>query len=511
MCLKSQYPPSAPSIACVIPSDTHTSVVYHVLYMQRYIWWTLPALLVCLLAGTALWYTQQNIILRLPSGFYPKVMHIEPNESVRFINLSDFPTWPASGPHPTHTTYAEFDPQNSMPFGHSWTFMFDREGTYPFHDHNAPQLTGIIISGNGDYSQVTDYSICRELPDEAQQAACVEIYYRNITTHENFPRAQEIFYEITALYPGSCHTFAHDLGKNAYSAYLDGQMPDIGSEASSCGYGFWHGFTTAMQTDRGVDASKEFCSSLGGSTELLQNANRMNCYHGVGIGLIPDPPPEHLYGDFQALTAPALAFCDTVPIEGFYRERCETGIFHALTIYMMDELHGFTFTDDSLSHCAQQKPEHQEACFVTLVAAVPEQSGFKLKRTVEMLESSVPADLFDRIFLHAAIIFVEAEAPLEETGEFMETCTSLRDGLRPLCLKAVINKLFNNGIPGNEYVKAISFCTSKWIRPEEHFMCLKDVAAYANNAYATDKVSTVCQEIYARFDGVIEECASALR
>jgi hypothetical protein len=486
-------------------------LVYHVLYMQRYIWWTLLALTVCLLCSAALWYTQQNIVVRLSTGFYPKVIRVQPNESIRFINLTRLPSWPASGPHPTHTTYSEFDPQDGIPFGGSWTFTFTREGTYPFHDHNAPQMTGIVISGNSDYSEVIDYNTCTDLPDEAQQAACVEIYYRNITTKESFQRAREIFHEITALYPGSCHTFAHDLGKNAYSAYLDGQMPDIDSEASSCGYGFWHGFTTAMQSDRGLVASKEFCSSLGGSTETLQNANRMNCYHGVGIGLIPDPPPDHLYGDFQALVTPALTFCDTVPVEGFYRERCQTGIFHAMTIYMMDELYGLTFTDDSLSFCAQQRPEHQEACFMTLVAAVPEQSGFELARTVDILRGSVPADLFDRIFLHAAIIFVEAEAPLEETGRFMQTCTSLGDELRPLCLAAVINKLYNNGIPGSEYEKAFSFCSSKWVKEDEHFVCFKDVVAYANNYYAAEKVRIVCDEVYARIDVPIEECELAQR
>ena len=474
-------------------------LVYSIWHMKKYVWWFSIVAVFSILACSVLWFSlkeeQQHIVLRLPTGFFPNIVYIKKNESVRFINMTSVSFWPASGPHPTHTSYPEFDVKKEIAPLHSWVFTFDKSGTFTFHDHLAPEFTGIVISGPNDISRVDDQNTCTVL-SEQEQAGCIEIYFKNITDKKPFAQTLEIFTDISTRYPGSCHTFAHDLGKNAYIAYLEHTLPDnIGPEGSFCGYGFWHGFTTAMQAHSGLSATKEFCASLGGATNVQLRTNRMNCYHGIGIGLIPDPPPVNLWGVFQPLVDPALAFCDTIPEESSYRERCLTGVFHAMTVYMAQKIYGFVYDENSLAICSKQAVAYQKTCFNTLVAQLPEFTNFNLEQTVTILQKTVPPLQFLEIFGYAAVIFVNAEASIAEIGHFIEKCDTLSNDFRPICISAVINKLYNNGVPGIEYQKAVAFCSSSWMRDTEQTACFQEVISYSVRVYTSEKMAEVCNAL----------------
>ncbi|MBP9669581.1 MAG: hypothetical protein KBE09_04820 [Candidatus Pacebacteria bacterium] len=452
-------------------------------------------------------YTSNHIVLRLPHSFYPRIMRIASGDTVRFVNLTFQPMWPAAGPHPTHTTYPEFDARNEVAPGRSWRFTFSKEGTFAFHDHAAPALSGIVVVGPNDVSGVTDQETCTALPDPLQQAGCMEIYFRHIAHKEPFDTARTIFADIAVRYPNSCHTFAHDLGKNAYRATAADTLPSIDEEASSCGYGLWHGFTTALQAEHGIAASKDFCASLEGATEELMRANRRNCYHGIGIGLIPDPPAPEYWGKFQSLVDPALAYCDTIPGDTSYRDRCISGVFHAMNVYMEAKQYEFVFDENSLALCAQQKQEHQSTCFSTFSSAVPALAGFDLKRTVTLLRESVPPPLFPEIFKGAAVIFVDADASVETIGSFVSECGALSSDFRPWCIWATLNKLYNNGEPGSEYVKAISFCSSAGVRAHEKNACFKEVVSNAHDLYDTEKMRLVCASVSRAHGSMIPDCS----
>ncbi len=481
--------------------------------MKRLGWFIL--IIFCVFIALIFWYVQndieQHVILRLPSGFFPKVVQVDENESLRFINLTLRPIWPAAGPHPSHITYSDFDSLKGIAPLHTWVFTFLKKGTYTFHDHYAPEMNGIVVSGSNDISKVTDQTTCTILSDSLEQASCMEIYFRNVSSELPYDQARELFNDLSNSYQRSCHTFAHDLGKNAYTAHLESSLVDLGQETVSCGNGFWHGFTTAMQAHSGIEAAKEFCASLNGKTDALQDDNRMNCYHGIGIGLIPDPPPPHLWGEFQLLVDPAVAFCETVQGNPLYRERCMTGVFHAMTDYMLNELYGFAFDDDSIILCAEQVKIYQKDCFVTLIAALPASTDFDLTRTVSIIQKSTPPYLFSDIFFHAAILFVQAEAPIEEIGNFVESCGVQNDSLRLPCISAVINKLYNNGIPGIEYQKAVLFCSSAWIQTEEEIKCFQEVVSHAQSVYPPKKIVEVCNTIPKIYHPHIQECTTLLQ
>ncbi len=79
------------------------------------------------------------------TAFNPAQLEIKNGDVVIFKNESDKSFWPASGPHPTHTLYPEFDAKKAIAPGSSWQFKFTKVGIWPFHDHLTPSAFGKII------------------------------------------------------------------------------------------------------------------------------------------------------------------------------------------------------------------------------------------------------------------------------------------------------------------------------------------------------------------------------
>lgn len=87
------------------------------------------------------------------SGFSPKTLEINTGDTVTWTNMDSRSHWPASAVHPTHTIYPEpggcigsiFDACRGLSNGESYSFTFDEEGTWGYHDHLRSSLTGTII------------------------------------------------------------------------------------------------------------------------------------------------------------------------------------------------------------------------------------------------------------------------------------------------------------------------------------------------------------------------------
>lgn len=78
------------------------------------------------------------------AGFEPDSVTIKQGETVTWVNASSTDAWPASNPHPTHTDYPGFDPQNPVKPGKAWTFTFDKVGDWGYHNHLNPSMRGQV-------------------------------------------------------------------------------------------------------------------------------------------------------------------------------------------------------------------------------------------------------------------------------------------------------------------------------------------------------------------------------
>ena len=86
-------------------------------------------------------------------GFAPKRLDIEAGQQVRFVNASEKSLWPASSIHPTHQIFPEFDSGAPVDADGVWAFTFDKPGFWRYHNHMAPEHSGLIVVEGGESEQ----------------------------------------------------------------------------------------------------------------------------------------------------------------------------------------------------------------------------------------------------------------------------------------------------------------------------------------------------------------------
>ncbi len=93
------------------------------------------------------------------SGFSPDTPTVHKGDTVAWTNNSSGPMWVASGVHPTHTLYSgttlaehcpdtagtAFDACGGVSPGQSWSFTFQKTGTWSYHNHLRAGDNGIIV------------------------------------------------------------------------------------------------------------------------------------------------------------------------------------------------------------------------------------------------------------------------------------------------------------------------------------------------------------------------------
>jgi plastocyanin len=92
------------------------------------------------------------------SGFVPSSVTIKKGQSVTWTNETSGPMWVATAQHPSHTVYSGTSLQQHCPDtdkndfdqcadGTTYTFTFDKTGTWRYHNHsNASQFGSVIVT-----------------------------------------------------------------------------------------------------------------------------------------------------------------------------------------------------------------------------------------------------------------------------------------------------------------------------------------------------------------------------
>ncbi|TSC62209.1 MAG: Plastocyanin [Parcubacteria group bacterium Gr01-1014_48] len=90
-----------------------------------------------------------------PKGFDPKSVTIKAGQTVTFVNESESSMWVGSSMHPTHADYPEktandclgsaFDQCEAVGTGGSYSFTFNKKGSWGYHNHVAPNNWGTVV------------------------------------------------------------------------------------------------------------------------------------------------------------------------------------------------------------------------------------------------------------------------------------------------------------------------------------------------------------------------------
>ncbi len=280
-----------------------------------------------------------KVVIHMNAGsFSPTTLTIKVGDIVVFENLDSQDRWPASNIHPSHSVYSEFDPKRGLKPGESWEFKFDKPGSWRFHDHLHPELTGtitvtgteavqekpgfinnlwnyvkgliskiaVIFSGNKvakfDYENLDINGI-------AGNEAALASYLDN----EGITKAMErLVAESNGGTSFDCHQQAHSIGRVGFELYGEEAFPQCDA---NCHSGCYHG------------AMESFLNKTG-TTELAGNIDRIcqkfdtsfgifECLHGVGHGVL-----AYLDYDMPATITQCRALKDS-----FSQSSCFGGMF----------------------------------------------------------------------------------------------------------------------------------------------------------------------------------------
>lgn len=85
-----------------------------------------------------------NAILVKSSGFEPQTITIKAGTKVVWTNNSGGPVTVNSDPHPTHTLWP-FLNLGRFDDGSSVSVIFEKAGTYTYHNHLSPDQKGTVV------------------------------------------------------------------------------------------------------------------------------------------------------------------------------------------------------------------------------------------------------------------------------------------------------------------------------------------------------------------------------
>ncbi len=97
-------------------------------------------------------------VLYGPGGFSPSTVTIRAGDTVTFVNNGGDEMWVASAPHPSHTGYDGTSrdqhcaagytgpqPFDQCAVGTNYSFMFQKAGTWAYHNHGNSADHGAVV------------------------------------------------------------------------------------------------------------------------------------------------------------------------------------------------------------------------------------------------------------------------------------------------------------------------------------------------------------------------------
>jgi len=90
--------------------------------------------------------TDQAEVKISKAGFSPEVIKLKKGTSLTWTNTDTKVHQPASDPHPTHDKLAELGDGEALAKGDSFSFTFEKAGSFTYHDHMNPlKFQGTVI------------------------------------------------------------------------------------------------------------------------------------------------------------------------------------------------------------------------------------------------------------------------------------------------------------------------------------------------------------------------------
>lgn len=456
----------------------------------------------------------------LNKGFSPSEVVISRGTTVRFRNMSGVNFWPASDFYPQNSNYSDFDPKRIIESGGEWSFRFDNTGSWGYHDHIKPIFKGVVVVTDKKMFHIQNKSTCGDLSklSYVQRQLCWYNQIKEAVKTGGVEKALVLFeslYNSEPLFSQGCHDAMHLIGDEAYREYRKGVKFDFSEETSFCGYGFYHGFIEAMlYTTADYKEVTDFCEEANTNIKNIESPNAIySCYHGIGHSTFDAHDPS-LWGDENKMVGPAITTCERVT-KNYSQEKtkqCVTGVFNALGIAYANNLYKFKLKEsDPVWYCRNLNDTYKKACFIEVsMAWINSQMGdydFKFNDGAKFIQN-----LNDAVGEEAAIFALSSEFSRLHLNDFsdkslLDNCRSVRKDLFDQCLVGVQLALLNWGKPGEEYVRALSFCDNGVFSVNEKRSCYGYIFKHLPNMYSKEKRISICEGLLDQ--GIKSQCINS--
>ncbi len=459
---------------------------------------------------------EENTIVMYEDRYEPDTLVIQTKDTVTFKTKSDKLFWPASSVHPDHEVYPEFDSRAPIEPGNSWSFTFDKAGSWKFHDHLRPFLRGEIIVV--DEGKIFDGTNCIEKikrGEEVNKKECWEFTLSQAVEEGGVTKAFEIFTHLYESDPqfasDGCHWYSHKIGDASYADYLTHkdfskvQFPD---SSSYCGYGYYHGFLEHYLRD-----TPDFEDVVGICNELIKNRSedlpriRLNCFHAIGHGFVQEPSDTGMWGDAQAFVQTGIDVCRKLEKDD-ERMECLQGAFNVISDWIYTDNYGLEpDPNDPMKLCrTQANYEETLACYYELSMKLNIYTKNGLLEFYNLYVKDIEDDEIADVIIGPLVAAVMQELISEDDHiPLLYECRSLPERVQVACLKGITGGFVAHGEPTKEYVKAITFCSSSVLTSDEKSICYWNIMRTFRGVYMDKVIEQICPLLESEYQYLCEE------
>ncbi len=434
---------------------------------------------------------QGNNIVLSDKGFSPKELTITVGDTVTFTSERGKFFWPASNLHPSHTTYSTFDSMEPVNPDSSWSFTFDKVGSWKFHDHLAPYFTGVLYvvdQGEAVTSCVEGLECWQEeILDSLEKSGL----------NSAFDVLAQLYRE-EPLFANSCHFIAHNLGFAGYGAYVLDHTSILTEKTTYCASGFFHGFMEAHLGATGdLEEAQEVCAYIGEylSTEAPDAA--LQCYHGIGHGAMETVVAEHgVFSSENEMIEEALKVCAEVSSSDEQLYRCASGIFNGVANFYITGEYGLSVKKrNPLEICAMQPDVYKEPCYGNMNSVLMWMNDNDFVKAAPYIVAIPDEDQKRRAFIYLGGQHALTHLQTTDFTSVVRDCHTIPDEYQLTCIEGFSQGLMEHGVPGEEYRAALSFCETNSMTSLERNTCFKMVLSTLPGWYSLEKSKKICSSV----------------
>lgn len=367
------------------------------------------------------------------------------------------------------------------------------------------EISGLILNSK--------YKSCQSLRGYPAILECDRAVIRYAVRINDMPGAIKIYKQIIADIPNTsdCHVVGHEIGRDVFLSLKEGNILNIDDPLSECGYGFWHGFLSGTAGDLisgGIepDEAPSLCKKIFG--------DRVNyypmCYHGIGLGLVGDPPDTRLWGKPDDIVSTNIHKCLEVSADNSNREQCYLGVFHQLFNYMGRDQYGLKAVNKNylLTFCNKFEARYSHACLSEIaplmsgyVQTIPDVLG-AVRSSLAWASRQSRLDFFTNA--GAAVIDNFKNSGYKENFLF---CFSLNTEFRQACLGSFYWNKINNSKTGSTaaVISMYEDCGRDYLSASNKDVCLSYLGDVVKNDPITfgelktfctvNRISAVCNVV----------------